>query len=207
MMIAGCATAPQVSPVIETRHIGRTYHTVRPGETLWGISKMYGVDLNSLVKANSIQDSSSIEKGQVLLIPVAVRGRAPVKYSARDSFLWPVRGYIAASFGSKVDKIKNKGIDIRADEGANVKASRSGRVVYCDSYLKGFGKTVILDHADNYQTVYSYNSDILVKAGDPVQQNDVIAKVGKSGRAKEPTLHFEIRKDGEPQNPAYYLPR
>jgi len=145
-----------------------------------------------------------------LLIPSPARQVAAPKYSAsysagNDSFVWPVSGYVLVPFGAKIDRIKNKGLDIRAAEGANVKAARTGRVVYCDSRLKGFGKTVILDHSDNYQTVYSYNSDILVSVGDIVQQNETIARVGRTGRAKEPSLHFEIRKDGEPQNPAYYL--
>jgi len=132
---------------------------------------------------------------------------SPIKYTVpKDSFVWPVKGYIVSPFGSSVDRVKNKGIDIRTSEGAQIKASRSGRVVYCDSYLKGFGKTIILDHGDGYQTVYSYNSDILVRVGEDVLQNTVIAKAGRSGRAKEPALHFEIRKDGEPQNPAFYLP-
>ena len=104
-----------------------------------------------------------------------------------------------------MEKVKNKGVDIRAIEGSAVRASRAGKVVYCDSQLKGFGKTVILDHGNNYQTVYSYNRDILVKVGDVVEQNTVIAKVGRTGRAREPSLHFEIRRNGEPQNPIYYL--
>ena len=89
----------------------------------------------------------------------------------------------------------------------NVTASRGGKVVYCDSHLKGFGQTVIIDHMDGFQTVYSYNADIAVKVGDMVEQKDVIAKVGSSGRAREPMLHFEIRKNGEPQNPEFYLSR
>ena len=58
----------------------------------------------------------------------------------------------------------------------------------------------------NGETVDSYNSDIVADVGDNVEQNDVIAKVGSTGRAKESSLHFEIRRNGEPQNPAYYLP-
>jgi murein DD-endopeptidase MepM/ murein hydrolase activator NlpD len=79
--------------------------------------------------------------------------------------------------------------------------------VFCDEWLKGFGKTVILDHGDNFQTVYAYNSAILVNIGDVVGQNTVIARVGRGGRAKEPSLHFEIRRSGESQNPFYYLSR
>ncbi len=190
---------------------GAPRHTVRPGETLWSISKLYGVDLAALAEANSVRDSKSIDVGQVLTIPGAssrdiVR---KVNYSARRSatFVWPVRGDVASSFGSKADKFVNKGIDIRAGEGVNVAASRGGKVVYCDSRLKGFGRTVIIDHMDGFQTVYSYNALIAVKVGDMVEQRDVIAKVGSSGRAREPMLHFEIRKNGEPQNPEFYLSR
>lgn len=126
--------------------------------------------------------------------------------SGRHTFVWPVTGSVISYYGAKFDRVKNKGIDIRAGAGAGVRASESGRVVFCGERLKGFGKTVILDHDGNYQTVYAYNSDLLVKAGDRVEQNHVIARVGKTGRAKEPSLHFEIRKLGEPHNPFHYLP-
>lgn len=207
--LAGCATAPRQMPTAPYHPPGLgMHHTVKAGETLWGISRMHGVDLSALVRLNSLDESTSLSTGQVLLIPRPPRGKEPVKSSAaNDSFAWPVKGYVICPFGSNIDSIQNKGIDIRADHGEDVMASRSGRVVYCDSYFKGFGKTVILDHGDNYQTVYSYNSDILVNVGDTVARRQVIARVGKTGRAKEPTLHFEIRKDGVPQNPNYYLPR
>ncbi len=187
---------------------GTTLHTVKPGETLWSISKMYNVDLDSLAKANSIADARVIEKGQILTIPTAAKASVRTtsfKPASAASFAWPVRGPVISRFGDNTDTIINKGIDIRADHGRDVVAAKAGRVVYCDSYLKGFGQTVIVDHMDGYQTVYSYNSDILVKVGDMVRQNEVIAKVGQSGRAQEPMLHFEIRCNGEPQNPIRYL--
>lgn len=136
-----------------------------------------------------------------MISPVAISFPAAL----RGYFTWPVRGEVISPFGSKVGRVVNKGIDIQAGEGADVRAAKAGRVVYCDSHLKGFGKTVILDHGDKYQTVYAYNSDILVKVGDAVERNSVIAKAGRTGRARESMLHFEIRKDGEPQNPFYYL--
>ena len=129
------------------------------------------------------------------------------KAPRRDSFLWPVRGTVISSFAEKVNSARNKGIDIRSMEGAQVKASRAGTVVFLDNKFKGFGKTVILDHGDNFQTVYAYNSRILVNLGDEIEQNEQIAKIGRTGRAKEPSLHFEIRKNGEPCNPSYYLPQ
>jgi len=125
----------------------------------------------------------------------------------KEPFIWPVNGNVAVSYGAATGKVVNKGIDIRAREGTAVKASRAGRVVYLDSHFRGFGKTLILDHGDGYQTVYAYNSDILVKIGDAVRRNDIIARVGRTGRAKEPMLHFEIRHDGKPENPYYFLNR
>ncbi|MFH0764259.1 MAG: M23 family metallopeptidase [Candidatus Omnitrophota bacterium] len=136
--------------------------------------------------------------------PIATHGA--VIYQ-KEYFTWPVKGCILAPYGSKVDNIINKGVDIRVPEGSSVKAARSGRVVYCDSYLKGFGKTIIIDHGEGLQTVYSYNSDILVSVGANVSKYETIAKAGRTGRAKESSLHFEVRKNGEPQNPLYYLPR
>ncbi len=211
--LSGCATAPKKEiPVQKAGIPGATYHTVRRGETLWSISRAYGVDLQSLIKVNSVLYTGTIENGQVLLIPCETAGQPRVCQAVTrpvlgETFTWPVRGALVASFGAITDKIINKGIDIKAPEGAGVRASRSGKVVYCDQFLKGFGKTVIVDHGDNYQTVYSHNSDIMVNVGDQVAQNTVIAKVGRTGRAKDPTLHFEIRREGEPQNPFYYLPR
>lgn len=190
---------------------GAVFHTVKPGDTLWSISRIYNVDVKAIASENSIPDVGSIEKGQVIRIPSASAGSPegaarPATATARKSrFIWPVRGTLASRFGDKVDKAINKGIDIRSFEGADVMASREGQVVYCDSCLKGFGQTVIIDHPDGFQTVYSYNSEILVKVGDEVRQRDRIARVGQTGRAREPMLHFEIRSNGEPVNPEKYL--
>ncbi len=209
--MTGCATAP--TPIYKEAPIGKRvpgalYHNEKPGETLWGISRLYGVDMRDVLKANSIQDSNAIEKGQLILIPGKVGLAEKLNYtSLKDSFVWPVRGPVIAYYGAKVDKIINKGLDIKVLDGTAVRASRGGKVVYCDPYLKGFGKTVILEHGDKYQTVYSYNSEITVNVGDTVNQSDIIARIGKTGRAKQSSLHFEIRRDGEPQNPFYYLPR
>jgi len=208
--LSGCATVPKRETPVETRKVpGALYHTVRHGDTLWSISRRYGVHLQSLIKANPILYTNGvIENGQALLIPRS--GALPEAEASRnvpgELFIWPVRGALTVPYGAMTENVLNKGIDIKAADGAGVRAARSGKVVYCDQFLKGFGKTVILDHGDNYQTVYSYNSDILVKVGEQVAQNTVIAKVGRTGRARTPMLHFEIRRDGEPQNPAYYLP-
>ncbi|MFA6610362.1 MAG: M23 family metallopeptidase [Candidatus Omnitrophota bacterium] len=219
LFVSGCATTRSSSTFTEIHDIRGSglYHTVKSGETLWNISKRYNLDVDALMNANSLKDSGVLEKGQVLLIPVSREPKQASRVkaasyvtrtsasSSKDSFVWPVKGKVISAFGSKVDKTKNKGLDISASEGSDVHASKSGVVVYCDDKLKGFGKTVIIDHGDNYQTVYAYNSEILVNVGDSVKRNDVIARVGKTGRAKTPSLHFEVRKNGESRNPNYYL--
>ena len=209
LILAGCKTAPtpyEYNAVMA--HPGGVYYYVKGGDTLWSISRLYNVDLNALVNANNLDDSRNIKRGQRLLIPGTSKEReAPARYSSKVFFSWPLRGSVVSYYGSKMDKANNKGIDIHAAEGSSVKASRAGKVVFCDEWLKGFGKTIILDHGDSFQTVYAYNSALLVKPGDTVEQNSVIAKVGRGGRAKQPSLHFEIRRNGEPQNPFYYLPR
>jgi septal ring factor EnvC (AmiA/AmiB activator) len=207
--LTGCATTatPYEYDAVIMRP-GGVYHCVKSGDTLWSISRLYDVDLNTLVSTNNIDDSRRIQRGMRLLIPGRA-GKEAVKkpYYTKDFFVWPLKGNVVSYYGSKMDMAKNKGIDIRANEGAGVKASRTGKVVFCDEWFKGLGKTVILDHGDNFQTVYAYNSVLLVKPGDVVDQNSLIAKAGRGGRAKEPSLHFEIRRNGEPQNPFYYLTR
>ncbi|MBI5144364.1 MAG: peptidoglycan DD-metalloendopeptidase family protein [Candidatus Omnitrophica bacterium] len=208
LSLTGCATTPPATPMTGVQPVGGIYHKVQAGETLWRISKLYDIGLDRLVKANSIQDKSQLTKGELLFIPGIHKKKEIVEDSiTNDSFLWPVSGTVVAFFGARVDKVRNKGIDIRASIGNKVMASRSGKVVFCDDRFKGYGRTVILDHGDSYQTVYAYNSEILVKVGDSVDRGRTIARVGSTGRAKEPSLHFEIRKDGVPQNPFYYLPR
>lgn len=209
-MLAGCATTAVKPPVdlAEQCQYGTLYHEVRGGETLWRISKMYNVDMDTIVRMNSISDYHNLRTGQRILIPKAGKKAETPRYApSKDNFIWPARGALLSRFGDKFDRSKNKGIDIGLREGSDVSASRAGKVVFCDDKFKGFGKTVILDHGDRYQTVYAYNNSILVKVGDRVAQSTVIARSGKTGRAKEPSLHFEVRKDGDPQNPLYFLPR
>lgn len=212
MIAAGCARTPVISPprqaVVGIGEEG-AYHKVVKGETLWRISRNYDVELEKVVAANGLNDAECIEVGQALFIPSANRpaeDRIPVKavYSKED-FIWPIRGKIVSSFGERKGTTPNKGIDIQAGAGAQVVAARSGKVIFSEDKLKGYGKTVILDHGDEYQTVYAHNSEILVKIGEEVSRSVPIAKAGSTGRGSAPYLHFEIRKGHKPQNPFHYL--
>jgi len=209
-VLSGCATVSQypvqVPLAVERPNMPGIYHKVEKGQTLWRISKYYNVGIDEIVKINRIPDITQISVGQLLFIPKAEPKTRSV--SAVDSdFIWPIRGKVVSFYGSKKDGVLNKGIDICANEGKDVVASRAGKVVFSDSKLKGYGQTIIIDHDDGFSTLYAQNSSSLVKTGEFVKQGQVIAKVGCTGRAKKPCLQFQIRKGDKPQNPFYYLPR
>jgi len=185
------------------------YHKVVRGETLWRISKWYGVRLEDLVAANRLSDARLIKVGQTLFIPKA-KEQTGKKLVARETddnpFMWPLEGKIIEYFGTEHHLIKNKGLDIMAKDGDTVRAARGGTVIFCSDEIKGYKKTVVIDHGDTFQTVYAYNSDLLVKKGDRVKQSDMIARAGRPMHSPIAVLHFEIRKKGEPQDPLHYLP-
>lgn len=209
-LLQGCATTGKPS-VVRMEHPAEkgSYHLVKKGETVWRIAKTYDINIADLVNANRIPDITKISAGQLLFIPKAgenIKFKNNAAYFGKQSFIWPVKGEVISFFGATKDGVKNKGIDISADEGDSIRAARDGKVIFSDDKVKGLGKTIIIDHGDEFSTVYAHNSKILAQVGDVVSQGDEIAKAGSSGRAQLAHLHFEIRKKHEPQNPFYFLP-
>ncbi len=214
----GCATAPSVTPppapqlppVTKKAPLEGVYHKVKKGETIWRISRIYNVDLDKIITANHLEDATKIEVGQQIFIPGGKEQENIYAHTfmpgGKPDFIWPVKGKVSSFFGAKRNGVTNKGIDIQAKSGSQVVAARWGKVTFIDENLKGYGKTIIIDHQDGYSTVYTNNSEILVKIGQRVKQNFVIARAGSTGRANTSCLHFEIRKKYKPQNPFYYLP-
>jgi len=187
------------------------YHTVLKGQTLWRIAKAYDADIQKIIDSNRIGSPSKIDTGQKIFIPdayktVSIETFQSIPLKSERGYIWPIKGKITSYYGSKVDSVTNKGIDIKATQGQTIVAARSGKVVFCDEKVKGLGKTLIIDHGDTFSTLYAHNSENLAECGDYVKQNQVIAKAGQTGRAEKPGLHFQIRKGHKPQNPFYYLP-
>ena len=208
LFLSGCATAPYTKPVTpQSVNLPGIYHNVEKGETLWRISKTYGVDLEELVKVNRIADSTAIETGQKIFIPNYSKPKPQyVKYAENDDFIWPVKGRVVGSFGQVINNMINKGINIAPYGSRDIIASRSGRVVFLSNNFAGLGKTIILDHGDGFFTVYALSSEVFVRPGDSIKQGTVIAKLGSPGESKRNYLHFEIRKRHLSQNPVFYLP-
>lgn len=122
-------------------------------------------------------------------------------------FQQPVEGKLSLPFGAKEEGVAIKGIVLTASEGALVRAARSGKVALIDAKLKGYGKTIILEHSEDFSTVYARNSEILVRPGQEVHQGDPLGRVGRAGKGGTPQLYFEIRKKSKAEDPAQFLPK
>lgn len=204
--IYGCASAPYVSTPTPLAGAPGVYHRVQKGETLWRISKMYNVDLDSLIASNRVSDASAIETGQMIFIPDRKEARPPNYRYTNEEFIWPIHGKVISTFGQTFSNMINRGINIAPYQKLDVVASRSGRVVFYSENFGNFGKTIIIEHPEGFSTVYSRNSDVFVKVGDNVEKGYLIARAGHAGRDRLTYLHFEIRKGRISQNPLFYLP-
>jgi len=130
----------------------------------------------------------------------------PAPATAGDSdqldWAWPAKGKVVAGFSETANL---KGIDIAGTAGQPVAASAAGRVVYAGSGLRGYGKLIIIKHNATFLSAYAHNREILVKEGQQVARGQKIAEMGNTD-ADQVKLHFEIRRQGKPMDPAKYLP-
>ncbi|MCZ8255077.1 MAG: peptidoglycan DD-metalloendopeptidase family protein [Polaromonas sp.] len=132
----------------------------------------------------------------------AAASPAPAPTGDEDiAWIWPAQGSMVAGF----DEAKNKGLDIAGKPGDAVIASADGRVVYAGAGLRGYGNLIILKHNNTFLTAYAHNQTLLVKEDQSVKKGQKIAEMGNSD-ADRVKLHFEIRRQGKPVDPAKYLP-
>ncbi|HYH02726.1 MAG TPA: M23 family metallopeptidase, partial [Bacillota bacterium] len=96
------------------------------------------------------------------------------------------------------------GIDLRAKVGTKVVAAAEG-IVVSSGYKSGYGYTVIIDHSQGYETLYAHNSKLVVKVGQKVKRGELISYSGNTGTSTGPHLHYEVKVDGKPVNPAWFL--
>ena len=129
--------------------------------------------------------------------------------SGRSRLPWPVNGQVLTPFGSQKHPqfgtiIFRRGIDISARIGDEVKAVGGGVVVKAD-WFKGYGKLVIIDHKDGMYTLYGNLSQVDVNNGDRVEAGQVIGRAGDTGSLKGSKLYFEVRRNGEAEDPLLWL--
>lgn len=134
--------------------------------------------------------------------PIQLEAGAFAKQKGR--LLPPLKGELLHRYGSpKAEGASWKGIFIKAGAG-EVHASAAGRVVFAE-WLRGFGNLIILDHGDEYLTVYGNNEALYRKVGEIVAPGEVIAAVGNSGGNRETGLYFELRHQGQTVDPAKWI--
>jgi lipoprotein NlpD len=205
------------------------YYTVQRGDTLTRIALDHGHSWRDLASWNSLPNAHLIEVGQVLRVaspsatvessgvvvqplgvsaeaatapkPVATPTPAPSANDEGLGFAWPASGSLIGGF----DEAKNKGLDIGGKAGDPVQAAADGQVVYAGAGLRGYGNLIILKHNNTFLTAYAHNQALLVKEDQKVRKGQKIAEMGKTD-ADRVKLHFEIRRQGKPVDPAKYLP-
>ena len=136
--------------------------------------------------------------------PAAVAPKAappPATDGGVLKFVWPAKGKVISAF----EQTRGKGVDIDGRVGDPIVASAKGKVTYVGSGIRGLGKLLIIQHSDEYLTVYAHTSQILVKEQQVVERGQKIAEIGTSD-AERPMLHFQIRKLGRPLDPKQFLP-
>jgi len=197
------------------------YHVVEKHQTLYRICKTYRVDMKEVASLNNIADPSRIQTGQKIFIPGAVkvlkveiyiddvvtesgvRERGKIAYKKHD-FIWPVEGQCVNIF-EETERKRHQGIDIASPSGTPIKASSSGTVLYSGNKIRGYGNLIILRHSEEFVTVYAHNQVNLVEEGTWVEKGQIIGKVGQTGRASGPHLHFEIRRNNKAVDPLLFL--
>ena len=135
------------------------------------------------------------------VVPGAVVATGAATADDDIAWIWPTSGTVLAGF----DEVKNKGLDIGGAQGTSIVAAADGRVVYVGAGLRGYGNLIILKHNNTYLTAYAHNQSLLVKEDQSVRKGQKIAEMGSSDTDRV-KLHFEVRRQGKPVDPAKYLP-
>jgi len=212
------------------------YHTVKAGETENDIAIAYGVDTTALYNTwNSITEGETLAEGTLLVIPggigpdfeweppppptavpswpntgIAAAVQAPVapeaSATANGWFILPtgsneVSGYVFGDYRNP----RHIGLDYRCRLGDPIYAADGGTVVFA-GWGGGYGNLVRIDHGNGFVTYYAHFSSFAVVAEQAVAQGQVVGYCGTTGRSTGPHLHYEIRLNGVPQNPALYEP-
>jgi murein DD-endopeptidase MepM/ murein hydrolase activator NlpD len=224
------AAPPKEQPKTVEKKPPAVIHEVQRGETLAAIAKYYNVTVSSLVIGNNLKGGprAKLTPGQMLTIPQRpgaavpiVKGRkgkpagpepqpvslvlsVPTFEEEAPMFMWPAVGHVSSTFGRR-GRSWHRGVDIQAESGSPVVASAAG-VVIASGWEHRYGQRVKIEHEGGFITLYAHNERNLVEVGQEVRAGQVIAAVGRTGRATGDHVHFEIRLDGRVYNPLYLLP-
>lgn len=216
----GLSAAGMIRPGQELRILPTTgiKHTIKDGETLESIAKKYNVHTEDILEYNEIEIPEFIQIGDEVIIPNGVaktpptpqrqqyladlqredvkRAEVPDSLQGGGEYIWPLT---AAHRLSQGFKRSHPGIDVPCRDCEVVAAA--GGIVELSGYQKGYGNTIVINHGSGHKTRYGHASNLLVSAGDRVEQGQTIMISGNTGRSTGPHLHFEIIESGTRINP------
>ena len=148
----------------------------------------------------------------VALLAAGIQGCSSARraeQSVRVPSGWPVTGagvVITSEYGAPRGRSRHQGIDVSAPAGTPVRTTADGKVVLAER-TGTYGRTVLVDHGNGWQTRYAHLKRIKVERGEKLTRGDVVGTVGRSGNASGPHLHYEILRNGTPVDPRPYLGR
>jgi murein DD-endopeptidase MepM/ murein hydrolase activator NlpD len=221
-LLSFCACATVSRPTDDDNPPG-TWHVVKAGETSAKIAKEAGIPLEDLLEINGLRRGQPLEPGRLIYVLRGTAQASPVEAGAIPSaspaqteteseanskapLRWPLaRPVLTSLFGKRWGR-DHDGIDLSAPIGTSVRAAADGEVVYAGDKVRGYGNMVVIQHAGDLVTVYAHNSLLMVHVGDRITTGQEIARVGATGHATGPHLHFEVRHKQEPQDPLQFLP-
>jgi len=192
-------------------------HSVRFGETVSEIAQRYGAEARDIIEftANGLrEDPNRLRSDALILVPGGKKLPPPAPtlrpdaapaatVGDADAWFWPARGPITSYWGPS----HPLGIDLGAAWGSPVTSARGGTVSFAGGHpCCSYGLHVIVNHGGGYETLYAHLSSINVVPGQRVNRGDLVGAVGQTGRSSGPHLHFELLRNGIPQNPLGFLP-
>jgi murein DD-endopeptidase MepM/ murein hydrolase activator NlpD len=167
------------------------------------------IQISGVVSALDVLDHQLADRSRQLSVLEDLLLSRKLRDEVRPDGRPVTAGYVSSQFGSRTDPFTgrrafHKGVDFAGREGAEVVAVASGVVIWSGERY-GYGQLVEINHGNGYVTRYAHNVDNLVAVGDTVRRGQVIARMGDTGRATGPNLHFEVLLNDQPVNPLTYV--
>jgi murein DD-endopeptidase MepM/ murein hydrolase activator NlpD len=206
-----------IGQVLRIPPVSGVLYSAQTGDTIDSIAKKFKGDVRTMMELefNSISSASSTPiSGTLVMIPggekayqprlVYINGLAVMVNAPRGGgrFMWPTQGYITTFFGEN----GHAGIDIAGPLGTPIYAADAGVIVFA-GWNGGYGNCIIIDHGNDYQTVYGHLTTYYPQVGQNVRRGQAIGKMGSTGNSTGSHLHFEVQYGGGLVNPLRYLPQ
>jgi len=203
----------------------QSMHEVKRGDTGFGIAYQYGVPFSQIALANGIAEDSVLQIGQKLIIPAMIPAAtptatiatspatpapastpAPSVAAAKDpAFRRPHEGPLLLGWKRRPDGGGHEGLDFKVKVGDAVRATAAGTVIFAGDEPERFGRLVVIDHGNGWHSAYGHLSRVTVKKDETVRAGERIGLGGDAGVATQPELHFELRQNNKPVDPAARL--